>query len=51
MKIHFNAQGKGKYADGWAECGQPTQRTNRYIEEVTCKRCKKTDAFKEASKR
>ena len=48
MKKHFNAQGHGSYASGWAECGQPTLRTTTICDDVTCERCKKTQAFKKA---
>lgn len=55
-KIHFDAQGKGFWQPGAAECGAGQGRQNNvqvFIstdpQDVSCKRCMKTVAFKEAT--
>lgn len=53
MAIHFDAQGRGLYIANSAECGQnrgrmPKENLTQSLKDVTCKRCKKTTAFRYA---
>lgn len=62
MKTHFDAAGTGNYVSGYPECGLMPRIVLGYDNEasnglqttdpaeVTCERCKKTAAFKEAVK-
>ena len=50
MKIHFDAQGKGRNGiPGYPECGESYNiDATTDPSKVTCERCRKTKAYKEA---
>lgn len=51
MKVHFDAQCKGKYFNGLPECGSyRNKNVTTDPSKVTCDLCRKTKIFKEAVK-